>query len=250
MKILSILLLTFTLTNAKNPAFILYDDGTWEKAGGASLDLSSYSTGNSSMGSLEVVAMVTMQLGGAKPVSSEDIFLLTKSVAEMCRAKGLNPYESFSYVRSYSLAVTAPIDYMMPYLQAVREGLQNFKVAEEITELNGKAEFFGVKPGNYYVLLRTSLPTHGAVWCVPVQIKAGRNKIILRNANLNKDLFHDGESFSDSPTPTSTFAPSPPSKTLTYESERMGILSRHENKQISNKEAILELIALKEKYGK
>ena len=84
MKFLSVFFLTVTVL-AKNPAFILYDDGTWEKAGGGSYDLSSSSSGNSSMGSLEVLASLKMQRGGAKPVASEDVYLLTRSFAEYMR---------------------------------------------------------------------------------------------------------------------------------------------------------------------
>jgi hypothetical protein len=255
MKYITILFLLSGLTSfSKNPAFILYDDGTWEKAGGGSYGLSSSSSGNSSMGSLEVLATLKMQRGGAKPVASEDVYLLTRSFAEYMRGKGivLNDYPQ-TYIETYSWAVWS----MLPKFQSVgtagRSALQELKVAEEVTDLSGKAEFLGIKPGKYYVMLRTSLGSDaGCAWCVPVIIKPGRNKINLRNENVNEDLLHEGESLRSSPSlpsPTS-FAPSPSLPTLTYESERDAVLTRHRNKQITNEAAIKELKSLKVKYGK
>jgi hypothetical protein len=257
MKFISVFFLTITVIFAKNPAFILYDDGTWEKAGGGSYDLSSSSSSNSSMGSLEVIATLKMQRGGAEPAGSEDVYLITKSVAEMCRSRGLPASTKYSsgFINSYANAVQTAsyIPEMVPYLNAVQEGLRNFMVGEDITDLGGKTEFHGIKPGKYYVLLSTSLGTkYGGAWCVPVVIKAGRNKIILRNENFNEDLFHEGESQITSPSPVSStsFTPSPSISTLTYESERDAVLTRHRNKQITNEAAIQELKALKLKYGK
>ena len=258
MKFITILFLLSGLTLfSKNPAFILYDDGTWEKAGGGSYDLSSSSSSNSSMGSLEVIATLKMQRGGAEPAGSEDVYLITKSVAEMCRSRGLPASTKYSsgFINSYASALQTAsyIPEMVPYLNAVQEGLRNFMVGEDITDLGGKTEFHGIKPGKYYVLLSTSLGTeYGGGWCVPVVIKAGRNKIILRNENFNEDLFHEGESLrsSPSPAPSTSFAPSPSLPTLTYESERDAVLTRHRNKQITNEAAIKELKSLKVKYGK
>jgi len=256
MKFIAILFLLSGLTLfSKNPAFILYDDGTWEKAGGGSYELSSSSSGNSSMGSLEVLATLKMQRGGAKPVASEDLYLLTVSFAEYMSSEGISLVDyPRTYIETYSWGVHYPgLDDFRPFLTAGRSALQEFKVAEEVTDLSGKAEFLGVKPGNYYVMLRTSLGSAtGCAWCVPVIIKPGRNKINLRNENVNEDLFHEGESLRSSPSPTSptSFAPSPSLPTLTYESERDAVLTRHRNKQITNEAAIQELKALKKKYGK
>ena len=132
-------------------------------------------------------------------------------------------------------------------------GLKSNSVSSEITDLNGRAELTAIKPGRYYVILGTPLGSDaGCAWCVPVIIKPGRNKIILRNENVNEDLFHEGESQITSPSPESStsFTPSPSISNLTYESERDAVLTRHRNKQITNEAAIQELKALKVKYRK
>lgn len=272
MKFISVFFLTVTVIFAKNPAFILYDDGTWEKAGGGSYDLSSSSSSNSSMGSLEVIATLKMQRGGAEPAGSEDVYLITKSVAEMCRSRGLPASTKYSsgFINSYANAVQTAsyIPEMVPYLNAVQEGLRNFMVGEDITDLGGKTEFHGIKPGKYYVLLSTSLGTkYGGAWCVPVVIKAGRNKIILRNENFNEDLFHESVSLSTS---SPSLPPPPPlpdnsdleatanaeldnwgnAGSTTYEEELAKIQSDFRSKKISSEVAIERLNNLKKRYNK
>lgn len=259
MKFISVFFLTVTVIFAKNPAFILYDDGTWEKAGGGSYDLSSSSSSNSSMGSLEVLATLKMQRGGAKPVASEDVYLLTRSFAEYMSGKGiLLPEYPDTYIEYYSWGLWSMLPKYQSVLAAAQSALQELKVAEEVTDLSGKAEFLSINPGKYYVMLRTSLGSDsGCAWCVPVIIKPGRNKINLRNENVNKDLLHAGETLS---TPASSSSPSrvsstvsaslPAATNLTYESERNAVLARLKNKQITSEAAVQEIKSLKLKYGK
>ena len=200
--------------SGKSPAFILYDDGTWEKAGGGSFDLSSSSSGNSSMGSLEVLATLKMQRGGAKPVSSEDVYLTTKSAKQMVLETGYNkPLKEYeSYIEQYSWYCTYPgSQNFIPFGNAVVAGLEKYTVQQEVTDLQGKAEFIRINPGTYYVILRTSLGAEwGCAWSVPIIIKPGRNKINLRNENVNEDLLHKGIT----PPPSPSTSPSSPTTSL------------------------------------
>ena len=253
MKFITILFLLSGLTLfSKNPAFILYDDGTWEKASGGSYELSSSSSSNSSLGSLEVRAMLTMQSGDSKPVGNADVYLTTKGIAEIGRLMGRNP--KYGFVSDWSSSMQfAIIEEYQGVGKGYLSGLNDSLIDSDITDLNGKVELSGISPGKYYVNIQTALGgAGGCAWSVPVIIKPGRNKINLRNENVNEDLFHEGESLRSSPSPTSptSFAPSPSLPTLTYESERDAVLTRHRNKQITNEAAIQELKALKKKYGK
>ena len=129
MKFLSVFFLTVTVIFAKNPAFILYDDGTWEKAGGASYDLSSSSYGDSSMGSLEVLATLKMQRGGAKPVASEDVYLLTRSFAEYMRGRCCNKRIPSQLHRDYSWGVWSILPEYHSVVTTGQSALQELKVA-------------------------------------------------------------------------------------------------------------------------
>ena len=271
MKFISVFFLTFTVIFAKNPAFILYDDGTWEKAGGGNYDLSSSSSSNSSMGSLEVLASLKMQRGGAKAASSEDVYLITKSFAEYMSSKGISLIDyPRTYIETYSWGVHFGSGDFMPFITAGRSALQELKVAEEVTDLSGKAEFLRIKPGKYYVVLRTSLGSEtGCAWCVPVIIKPGRNKINLRNENVNEDLFHESVSLSTSSpsSPPPPPAPLPDNSNLeatanaeldnwgnagstTYEEELAKIQSDFRSKKISSEVAIERLNNLKKRYNR
>ena len=240
-----------TICFAKNPAFILYDDGTWEKAGGSSFDLSSVSASNSSTGTLEVHAALKMQRGGAKPVSNEDVFLSTKSAKQMILeygySKPLKDHET--YIGQYSWFCTYPSsDDLRGIGIAAKTGIEKYTVSEEITDLEGKAEFLGIQPGKYYVILRTSLgAAWGSAWSVPVEVKAGRNKIILRNENVNEDLLHEGVSLNSSSSKSPRTSPTRP---LTYEEERQAVLKKHEAGLLSTEEAVKQLKSLKAKYNK
>ena len=95
-------------------------------------------------------------------------------------------------------------------------------------------------------MLRTSLGSDaGCAWCVPFIIKPGRNKINLRNENVNEDLFHDAESqitstspvTSTAPVSSTSFTPSPIS-TVNYQSEREAVFARRRNNQITNEAAL------------
>lgn len=281
--------LIFNLALAKNPAFILYDDGTWEKAGGASFDLSSSTSGNSSMGSLEVRAMLTMQSGDSKPVGNADVYLTTKSIAEIGRLMGRNP--EYGFVSDWSSSMQfAIIEEYQGVGKGYLTGLNDSLIDSDITDLNGKVVLSGISPGKYYVNLQTALGgAGGCAWSVPVIVKAGRNKIILRNENVKEDLFHDGESHraAPSPAPSTSPAPSPSMPNLTYESENPAnesslddildrelkedpntglnpefneiesfevakdkIMQRYRNKEITLKEAGTLLTELKRKHNK
>ena len=198
-------ILIILFCSGKSPAFILYDDGTWEKASGGSFDSSSSYSANSPTGSLEVIASLKMQRGGAKPVASEDVYLITQSFAEYMRGKGLGLQEyPDSYIQTYSWGVKLRgYGEFGPYLAAAESALRELKVAQDVTDLSGKAEFHGIKPGKYYVMLRTSLGAEqGCAWCVPVIIDRGRNKINLRNENVNEDLLH--KELTPLPTPSTS----------------------------------------------
>ena len=209
MKFISVFFLTVTVIFAKNPAFILYDDGTWEKAGGGSYDLSSSSSSNSSMGSLEVRAMLTMRSGDSKPVGNADVYLTTKSIAEIGRLMGRNP--TYNFISDWKLSI---IGLSLTEYQGVAKGyvsgLNDSLIDSDITDLDGKVVLSGISPGKYYVNLHTALGgTGGCAWSVPVIIKPGRNKVILRNDNVNEDLFHEGESQITSPSPVSSASSAP-----------------------------------------
>jgi len=269
MKFISVFFLTVTVIFAKNPAFILYDDGTWEKAGGGSYDLSSSSSSNSSMGSLEVRAMLTMRSGDSKPVGNADVYLTTKSIAEIGRLMGRNP--TYNFISDWKLSI---IGLSLTEYQGVAKGyvsgLNDSLIDSDITDLDGKVVLSGISPGKYYVNLHTALGgTGGCAWSVPVIIKPGRNKVILRNDNVNEDLFHEGESLSTS-SPSPPPPPPPPlpdnsnleatanaeldnwgnAGSTTYEEELAKIQSDFRSKKISSEVAIERLNNLKKRYNK
>lgn len=257
--------LIFNLALAKNPAFILYDDGTWEKAGVEQIIPNHDSTGSPSSASLEIVATLKMQLGGAKPVASEDVFITTKSVREIYEDAGesqANPTIAWTVRSSFK-----PDSIVM-------SGIRKCKVAEDITDLAGSVTIDDLKPGKYYVLLRTSMGSDsGCAWSVPVVIKPGKNKIILRNENMATDILHESESINttsfDSPVRSNPANESlddilsrelkeDPNTDLdadlneveNFEVAKEKIMKRYRNKEIDLKEAGNLLTQLKRKHNR
>lgn len=258
--------LIFNLALAKKPAFILYDDGTWEKAGDQQVIPNSNSTLTPSNGSLEILATLKMQRGGAKAVASEDVFITTKSVKEIYEHAGesqANPTIAWTVRSSFK-----PDSIVM-------NGIREFKIAESITDLGGSATIYDLKPGKYYVLLRTSLGSDsGCAWSVPVVIKPGSNKIILRNENMATDILHEDESLPNTPLDSPVISNPANESSLddildrelkedpntglnpefneieSFEVAKDKIMQRYRNKEITLKEAGTLLTELKRKHNK
>ena len=63
---------------SKEPAFILYTDGTWEKAGSSTLSAPNTAT-------LKLQAGITMRSGDTKPVSNTKVILTKTGIPQICK---------------------------------------------------------------------------------------------------------------------------------------------------------------------
>lgn len=179
---------------SKEPAFILYSDGTWEKAGTSVLPAPNTAT-------LKIQAGLTMRSGDTKPVNNTKIVLSKIGIPQICKAKGIsihtlsggrytvqwaNLLAGFALNQSVNIfSKTGKED-----ISKINESLLIEKIAEDTTDFNGQATFAALPIRRVYANMATELGSSAGMsaWSVPVDLKPGDNKLILSNDNLSVDF--------------------------------------------------------------
>jgi hypothetical protein len=187
---------------SKDPVFILYNDGTWEKT-------SSSGSTEPETAILKIQAGLTMKSGDTKPVSNTK-FILTKigipqifklkgisgniaGVGSACTAKwaGISGSEGVRQSLGVNRISCLYSETPKEDLQKINEALLAEKISEETTDFNGQASFASVPIQRVYINGLTSLGSGGpsySAWSVSIDLKPGENKLILSNENLSVDF--------------------------------------------------------------
>lgn len=187
---------------SKEPAFILYSDGTWEKAGSSALPAPNTAT-------LRIQAGITMKSGDTKPVSNTKVILTKIGIPQIFKSRGitkgtfgglqgatytsqwgtLSTYEKLSRNAGMESAINMASKTGREDLSKIAEAFLTEKVAEDTTDFNGQAVFAALPIRRVYANVLTELGGGGSssAWSVPIDLKPGDNKLILSNDNLDKD---------------------------------------------------------------
>ena len=187
---------------SKDPVFILYNDGTWEKTSSSGSTVPETAI-------LKIQAGLTMQSGVTKPVSNTKFILTKIGIPQIFQLKGITSKvlgkssactakwagifeseklrESLGMPRIFCLYSETPKE----DLKKIRETISAEKISEETTDFNGQASFASVPIQRVYINGLTSLGGGGSsysAWSVPIDLKPGENKLILSNDNVSVDF--------------------------------------------------------------
>ncbi|NBX69980.1 MAG: hypothetical protein EBR01_13600 [Proteobacteria bacterium] len=173
---------------SKEPAFILYNDGTWEKAGSSALSAPNTAT-------LKIQAGLTMRSGDTKPVSNTKVVLTKIGIPQICKTwkvfmDGPNGGKNLTVQWSSAALLAGYMTDRKQQLLTINQALAMEKVAEDTTDFNGQAVFTALPIRRVYVNVLTELGGRGGLsaWSVPSDLKPGDNKLILSNDNLDEDF--------------------------------------------------------------
>ena len=179
---------------SKDPVFILYNDGTWEKTSSSSSTAPNTAT-------LKIQAGLTMQSGVTKPVSNIKFSLTKIGIPQILKSKGisLHTLSGGSYTTQWAnLFAGGRFDESLNIfsstgkedLRKINEALAAEKIAEEPTDFNGQANFQSVPIQRVYINGMTSLGGGSSytAWSVPIDLKLGENKFTLSNDNSSIDF--------------------------------------------------------------
>lgn len=160
-------------------------------------------TATTAKGNLAVVAGLVFKLGDVKPVARTDFYLLDQDLEKIMTDAGFEPrktnpigsvggltgeksggnvgksnIESFAVWNGYQSLYSEP-------LQKAQEAIKSHIVGTMTTDFNGKGEFTEVKTGGYFLMGLTRIGKQTVVWNMPIEIKAGKQSIILDNKNAS-----------------------------------------------------------------
>jgi hypothetical protein len=171
---------------SKEPAFILYSDGTWEKAGSSALPAPNTAT-------LKIQAGITMKSGDTKPVSNTKVVLTKMGIPQICKTwkvfmDGPDGGKNFTVQWSGAALLASYMPDRKQQLLTINQALAIEKVAEDTTDFNGQAVFTALPIRRVYANMLTELGGGLSSWSVPIDLKSGENKLILSNDNLYLDF--------------------------------------------------------------
>ena len=141
--------------------------------------------------SLEFDAVVTLLNGRNKEVFYTEFFLIPKSFSDLLLDQGffISDYPQInSFEELWAKARKSPFSYPGAYkrirnilLEQVEQG-KGYRIR---TDIDGFAEFKNLSPASYYLVGTAPVGKVGAVWNIPIRLKAGYNKTSLTLANTN-----------------------------------------------------------------
>lgn len=159
-------------------------------------------------GSLALEAGLVFNSGDVKPVSRLEFFLLKADPEALIRNRetfelfkndtkafdakygggfpGLTDQKTFESWSFHEAVLYMGNPEIRPtFAVAATKAIVDNKVASTMTGFDGKGVFENVPVGDYYIFANYKIGKQTAIWRVPVTIKAGANKIILDNNNMN-----------------------------------------------------------------
>ncbi len=179
---------------SKDPVFILYNDGTWEKT-------STSAAPATNTACLKIQAGITMRSGDTKPVSNTKFTLTKIGIPQICKSKGIPIHllSTGSYTTQWAnLMAGARIDPSISIfsttakddIQKIDEAILLEKISEDTTDFNGQIIFAAVPVQRVYINGMTALGGGSSftAWSVPIDLKPGENKITLSNDNSSQDF--------------------------------------------------------------
>lgn len=129
---------------------------------------------------LVIEAGIIYKMGGNLPVGRTDFVLLDESLETILN--GVVPPGRTGVLSEYGLALKFPSQYQGVAKRA-QAAISSHTVASTSTDFSGKAQFSGLKPGNYFLSGFASTRKGFAVWNVPVEVKPGKNSVFLDQNN-------------------------------------------------------------------
>lgn len=111
---------------------------------------------------LEVEASIINNAGEAEPLAGQVFYILERNPDDLL--KGIDVTSEIWYAKTMN-------------------GLRNHALTFFITDSQGKAELKDLKAGTYYICGISHSPRGVVIWNVPVELKFGKNSLILDNSN-------------------------------------------------------------------
>jgi hypothetical protein len=162
--------------------------------------------------SLAIEAAVIYNFGGAQPLARTEITLLDQSLTQILRDAGLHggdwdieqnrafrqrnprapdfslysprrPDTDTNLVADLATAIQFPTLGDGQFLGKALPAIKAHTVTTGTTDFAGKLELTDLKPANCFVYLITQTRGGHALWNVPIEIKAGRNRLTIDNTN-------------------------------------------------------------------
>ena len=177
------------LPEVKNNSYLSYEDNRASK----NVEFSNQDKRDKFRGncSLEFDAVVTLLNGRNKEVFYTEFFLIPKSFSDLLLDQGffISDYPQInSFEELWAKARKSPFSYPGAYkrirnilLEQVEQG-KGYRIR---TDIDGFAEFKNLSPASYYLVGTAPVGKVGAVWNIPIRLKAGYNKTSLTLANTN-----------------------------------------------------------------
>jgi hypothetical protein len=141
-------------------------------------------------GILAIEAGIINKSGGVQPVARTEFRLLDADLASLISAAGMRPDPNMKehladakadLIMTWGLDTKYPSE--KPLVLQIAEAIKQHTIQAGLTDFNGKVEFADIKPGQYFIFVRTQTREGFAIWDLPIEIKAGRNSILLDQNN-------------------------------------------------------------------
>ena len=136
-------------------------------------------------GAVNIEAKVTDKTGKTNPVSDEKFYLLDKQLESILREANIKSINGQTLINTFGLSVLNPGKYAETNQKAL-EAIEDHVKYDTLSDMSGKAQMKGVKPGSYYLFAIHKTANGFAIWSSPVTIKAGENRLILPPARLTE----------------------------------------------------------------
>jgi hypothetical protein len=150
-------------------------------------------------GKLEIEAAILYKMGGAQPIARNEFYLLGESADEILKESNLKPKQIAKFEemaknvgisntsKNYNLLMLHSANQLSKlesdYLNSVRILMEKHAVKTLKTDLQGKAQVSDLEPKTYYLYGYSETRGGGAIWNLPIDIKAGQNSITIDQSN-------------------------------------------------------------------
>ncbi len=144
-----------------------------------------------SKANLTVQLGLTMKSGDTKPVSNTTVYLMTAALRTLVPATfdtdPIPGIDNYGTSKSTAAGVLHYPSLHRRSLPVVMEGIKKGTVATATTDFNGRAQFEGIPPGEYWILCATELGG-GAALQRKVSVKGKSTFVALGNADVEDEF--------------------------------------------------------------